>query len=90
LEQSRYALWATLATENQTPEEKTKNEIGLYTTLQELESDQIAKALRELLNATIMPVLGTGITEISETLIARCGEILKSRIADGKTKTENC
>lgn len=58
LQQSRYAVWAGIATSEQKRlEEETQKEIGVYTTLNDFVSDPLRSALLELIRQTIKPTL---------------------------------
>jgi hypothetical protein len=50
LQQTRYVVWAALA---QTPDPEPKNEIGLFTTLDELSSAGLTESLQDLIRQTV-------------------------------------
>lgn len=77
LSQSRYTLWASLFVQGQSLEQMRENEIGLFTTLQELGQEKMAAALCQLIETTSAASLKKDMARI---LISRCSEIITERI----------
>ena len=62
LSQSRYVVWANVLTKSQRPKSDIpNNEIGIYTTLEELKDKKFYSALRALISKSIRPSIKPGL-----------------------------
>lgn len=77
LSRSRYALWASLFMQGQSFKQMNENEIGLFTTLKELEQERMKAALCQLIETTTNAPLKKDMAQI---LVSRCCEIITERM----------